>query len=478
MTGGVRVRLAVTGGVVAVALLLGTLALKAAFGLLLEDDSLVLGMVATVGGCAMAAVGALVAARTGNPMGWLLLAIPLGTGISQVAQSLAEHGAPRGAGYVPFTHWLSQWPFFASLILLEAIFFLYPTGAIPSPRWGWVWRVYVTAGVVTVVGFALNPYREDVRGVVVSNPFGVEAIRGPLGVVLGVSGIVVVASSFASFASLAARYRGAGNEERQQLRWLFAVGAIGAALFVALIVTASLIGGENAFNTIALLLLAIDVVVGIPLAIAVAVLRYRLYDLDVVVKKTVVLGLVAAFIAAVYAAIVVGIGTLVGRRSSGVLSFAAAAAMAVLFQPARDRARRVADRLVYGTRATPYEVLADFSERVGEAYMADNVLPRMARVLAEGSGAESATVWLSVGDQVRPEATFPQDAVAPAELPDDGVEVRHRGELLGGLSVRMPPSDPMNPTRAKLVADLAGQAGFVLRNVRLVEELRASRQRI
>jgi signal transduction histidine kinase len=478
VTDGARTRVAVTTGVAAVVLLLAPPALKAALGIPLVWVDLALGIVATIGGCAMAAVGALVAARTRNPIGWLLLAIPLGTGVSQVAQTLAEYGAPRHAGYAQSMHWLSQWPFFVSLILLVAIFFLYPTGTIPSPRWRWVWRAYVTAGVVTVIGFAVNPYREDIGGVVVTNPFGVEAIRGPLGVVLAISGIVVVLSSFASFTSLVARYRGVGGEGRQQLRWLFAVAAVGAALFVTMIVTVSLFGDRTAFDDVAMMLLVTDVVVGIPVATAVAILKYRLYDLDVVVKKTVVFGLVAAFIAVVYAAIVVGIGALVGSQGSGVLSFAAAAALAVLFQPARDRARRLADRLVYGTRATPYEVLADFSERVGEAYVADDVLPRMARVLAEGTGAESATVWLHVGNRMRPEATFPQDAESAAELPVDAVEVRHRGEVLGALSVRMPASDPMTVTRAKLVADLAAQAGFVLRNVRLIEELRASRQRI
>ena len=477
MTDRTRTRLAVTTGVVAAVLLLGPPAMKAAFGVPFVWVDLPLGIVATVGGFAMAAVGALVAARTGNPIGWLLLAIPLGTGVSQVAQTLAEEGAPRHAGYAQFTHWLSQWPFFVSLILLVAIFFLYPTGTIPSPRWRWVWRAYVTAGVVTVVGFAVNPYREDLDGVVMTNPFGIEAIRGPLGVVLGVSGIVLVMSAFASFAFLVVRYRGAGGEERQQLRWLFTVGAVGAALFVTMIVTVSLFGDRTAFDDVAMMLLVIDVVVGIPVATAVAILKYRLYDLDVVVKKTVVFGLLAAFIAAVYAAIVVGIGTIVGSRGSGALSFVAAAALAVLFQPARDRARRLADRLVYGTRATPYEVLADFSERVGEAYVADDVLPRMARVLAEGTGAESATVWLSVGDRMRPEATFPEGAPLDV-LPADAVDVRHRGEALGALSVTMPANDPLTLTRAKLVADLAGQAGFVLRNVRLIEELRASRQRI
>jgi signal transduction histidine kinase len=190
----------------------------------------------------------------------------------------------------------------------------------------------------------------------------------------------------------------------------------------------------------------------------------------------------------VYAVVVGGVGAIVGDRNSTILSFAAAAVLAVAFQPARDRARRLADRLVYGKRATPYEVLAEFSERMSESYATDDVLPRMAEILRAGTGASSAAVWLRVGSALRPEAAAGDvverelTGVAGDGLPhllgEHAVEVRDQGELLGALSVVMPPSDPMNPAKDKLVRDLAAQAGLVLRNVRLIEELRASRQRL
>jgi signal transduction histidine kinase len=225
--------------------------------------------------------------------------------------------------------------------------------------------------------------------------------------------------------------------------------------------------------------------VGIPLipaAAAIAIMKYRLYDIDVVIRKTVVLGTIAVFITSVYMALVVGpillIGSGGGSRESVVLSAIAAAVVAVAFQPVRQRANRFADRLVYGKSATPYEVLSEFSGRVGEAYAADDVLPRMAQVLAAGTGAEAAAVWLRVGGELRPTAVWPVEVSVPTELPPDAVDVLHQGDLLGALSVAMPPSDPMDPAKRKLVEDLASQAGLVLRNVRLIEELRASRQRL
>jgi signal transduction histidine kinase len=143
----------------------------------------------------------------------------------------------------------------------------------------------------------------------------------------------------------------------------------------------------------------------------------------------------------------------------------------------RRWARRLADRLVYGKRATPYEVLAEFSERLGTTYADEDVTARMAQLLREATGADAAHVWLSVGGRLQPVASAPS-AAPQASWPTDGVDVHYRGEKLGGLSVVMPANDPLDPTRAKLITDLAAQAGPVLENVRLIEELRASRRRI
>ncbi len=148
-------------------------------------------------------------------------------------------------------------------------------------------------------------------------------------------------------------------------------------------------------------------------------------------------------------------------------------------------------------RAAPYEVLSEFSERLGNAYANEELLPRMTRALAGGTGAVRADAWVRIGDELVPEARWPQDAeplpsMAAAE--DDAGEVspsgmrepiRHQGELLGALSIVKRPGESLTPTEEKLVRDLAGQAGLVMRNVALTEQLmdhidqlRASRERL
>jgi signal transduction histidine kinase len=196
----------------------------------------------------------------------------------------------------------------------------------------------------------------------------------------------------------------------------------------------------------------------------------------------------AAFITAVYVAIVVGIGHAVGSDRNLGLSILATALVAVAFQPVRQRVQRFANRLVYGKRATPYEVLSEFSGGMSHAVATEELLPRMAQLVAEGVGAAEVDVWLRVGSEMVLEAMWPQpDGLRTAVRPtvregnltvDDAIPVRHRGELLGLLGVRKSAGDVLTPSDSKLLEDLASQAGLVLRNVRLIEELRTSRQRL
>ena len=287
------------------------------------------------------------------------------------------------------------------------------------------------------------------------------------------------------------------GERRQQLKWfMFAAGlsAAGLVIYAVSQLTLGASAATQAPSAIAILGLA-----ALPVGAAVAVFKYRLYDIDLVISRTLVYGSLAVFITAVYVAIAVGIGALIGgggKPNLG-LSILATAVVAVGFQPVRERVQKVANRLVYGKRATPYEVLSQFSQRVAESYAADDVLPRMARVLAEGTGAQRADVWLRDGDVLRAAASWPpaeegERSVVLSngslrELPraDRVVEVRQQSDLLGALSIQKRAGEALSPIEEKLLDDLAHQAGLVLRNVGLttslaarLEELRASRQRL
>jgi signal transduction histidine kinase len=424
-------------------------------------------------------LGALIAAhRPSNPIGWLFCGVGLSFGLAALSTEWATSAFVERPGMLPFggfMSWLGTFTWSPGiLVLFTFLILLFPDGHLPSRRWRPVAWLSGVALFLVVVPIAVMGWA--VRGPLLVNLSESAPASAPtsfkIGYNLQVAGVLLMfVLGLAAAASLVVRLRRARGDERQQLRWIAFAAAIGIA---CVILSSPLFHLPSALGSVGIPL--------IPAAAAIAIMKYRLYDIDVVIRKTVVLGTIAVFITSVYMALVVGpillIGSGGGSRESVVLSAIAAAVVAVAFQPVRQRANRFADRLVYGKRATPYEVLSEFSGRVGEAYAADDVLPRMAQVLAAGTGAEAAAVWLRVGGELRPTAVWPVEVSVPTELPPDAVDVLHQGDLLGALSVAMPPSDPMDPAKRKLVEDLASQAGLVLRNVRLIEELRASRQRL
>ena len=443
-------------------------------------------------GASFSTIGVLVTrSRSENRIGWLFLAI----GVIEALTAALNHYAIVGLtqqdelpGAI-WAGWLGYWS--VSFVVPSGLFLLllivFPDGHAVSRRWAWLaWAGLAFSTLFALSEIFLLPRMEVTTGIEIDNPTNVASSEGPEYV--WVFGMAIL---LGGVAALITRYRRSHGEERQQLRlFVFAVAiAIGSLALLVLFFFA--IGAPEPeprwFTVAATAVPLVGIGVGVPAACGVAVLRYRLWDLDIVIRKTVVVAVVTALITALYVAIVGGIGALVGSRLDTALAFAGAAVLAVAFQPIRRRAGSFADRIVYGKRATPYEVLSDFSGRVGEAYADDDVLPRMAQILGAGTGADAATVWLRVGGDLRPAASWPHDrGLHPAAFRGDTIphlgepafEVRHRGELLGALSLSLPANDPMDPTKERLVRDLASQAGLVLRNVRLIEELRASRQRL
>ena len=198
-------------------------------------------------------------------------------------------------------------------------------------------------------------------------------------------------------------------------------------------------------------------------------MKYRLYGFDLVVRRTLVFGALAAVITATYLGVVVLIGTT--ATESLVPSLIATAIVAALFQPLRRRVVRLADRLVFGRRAEPYEVLARFSDRVGASYAADDVVPRTARVIAEGVGATHVEIWLRTGGEAHLAAAWPDEDV-PSTDPDVRA-IASQERSLGEIRLWTVPGQPLRPAEEKLVTDLAAQTALVVRNLALTSELRA-----
>ena len=357
------------------------------------------------------------------------------------------------------------------------IFLLFPTGLVPSPRWRPILWAIVAGCVAGALGGAILPTLygiDSIANPVFAAPFNVGDWLVEIGFYIVMAGVV------ASVASLFIRFRRSTADERQQLKWFI----YAAVATVVLVLPAWIVDS----STPILYILAAIGAPFIPLAVGIAILKYRLYDIDVVINKTVVYGSLGLFISGVYVAIVVGIGSLVGRgdQSNVALSIMATAVVAVAAQPVRARLQRMANRLVYGERASPYDVLTQLAERVGGAYATEDVLPRTARVIAEGTAAR-ADVWLRFGEELRLAARWPSDGedraepirlngahgIEPIRGADRSLPIFHQGDLLGAIAVTKPPAEPLTPAEDKLLDDLTSQAGLVLRNVGLTAELQA-----
>ncbi len=408
---------------------------------------------------AYSAVGLVVAVRApAHPAGWLMLTIGLVWSLGVTPPSPAD----SALSWAGSAFWVLPFGLMGTHLLLRL-----PNGELASPRWRVLSRLSTAAIAVTIFGLFFDP---ETRG----NPVANRSLA-----MFGLFGLIALALCIlASVVSLFVRRRRADAVERHQLRWIAAGGLVFFVGWLVSIVVSIVwhVPDRSTASTI-LGFATITAYAAVPVGIGFAILKYRLFDIDVVIRKAVIVAVLAVFFTVVYALIVGVIGAAVGSRSTPALSFVAAALVAIGIQPVLARARRFADRVVYGKRATPYEVLSDFGRQLGGTYAADDVLPRIARVLHDGIGASRARVLLRIGDEFRRVAMWPPDA--DADGGDDlSIEVRDQGEVLGALVVSMPANDPIDDAKAKLVADLAAQAGLVLRNVRLVEELRASQRRI
>ncbi len=434
-----------------------------------------------------------------NRVGWLLLGIGLAWAYSAVLDSytllaLVDHPGSLPGGFqvqsISSASWLLPIGVMGIFLIL-----LFPDGRLPSPRWRVLAWTGAAAIVLGTIGIALAPGRvEDVPVPTAENVLAVEAL-GPvviavLVVVLPLLPLCILAAAVA----LVLRFRRSTGVERLQLKWLTTAGAFVAVAYLLTMATSlpTAFGAVPAadferwitvLQNVSLLSFGL-----IPLAIGVAISRHGLYGIDAIISRTLVFGVLAVFITGVYVGIVVGVGALVGQqRPSVALSVLATAVVAVAFQPVRSRVQRWANRLVYGERATPYEVLSDFAGRMTGAYPTAELLPRMAQMVGRCLGGARVEVWLADGPVLVREVGWPDDIDVGAEvaLADAGtlpvdcqVEVRHHDELLGLLTVTKPAGEPVTPPEQALLEHVASQAGLVLRNLRLIEDLRSSRERL
>ena len=365
-----------------------------------------------------ATVGAVLASRRPrHPVGWLLLGVGLALNVSLLVQSYVKYGLLARPGSLPAARYLAGFAYSTVLIWVSCagfVLLLTPTGSLASRRWRWWARVAAAAPVVVVLGSVVqpDPLAPDYRG----NPLAVPALARVLAVPAVAGVVVVLASLLVGAGSLVVRFRRARGTERQQLRWLAYAAALAAVLLLVALVAAFVVAKDDVvFGSMAL------AVALLPLATGAAILRYRLYDLDRIISRTLAYGLLTVLLGGGYAGVVLGLGQLLGRRSTLAVAVATLA-VAAAFQPARRRIQRAVDRRFNRRRYDAARTIAAFSARLRQQIDLDTLAAELLAVVEQTMQPTSVLLWLrpSVGASAEQGsrrasgAASPRTAAAPS----------------------------------------------------------------
>jgi hypothetical protein len=377
-----------------IAMLVGSAALN-------RDDEFAAGIVLAVWLTVLAAVGALVAGkRKENPVGWLLLSAAVLISLFLFADAYASYSLQFGHGPLPldrFMAWLTLWvtvPGFGAFIF---VFLLFPDGRLLSPRWRWLVWLGIAGLSALFFGFATRPGPVD-SVPTLDNPLGVQAAEGLARFLTEgpgslLDGLVVLAA----VVSLVLRIRRSRGTQRQQMRWfvfsvVLFVAVFGAAQILWAVIEEPESGGPaNTFGFLAIMLSLIF----IPVSMGIGILRYRLYDIDVIVNKTLVYGGLTAVLALAYLGIVVALQNVIPAADDSDLTIAGSTlAVAALFRPLRARVQGFIDRRFYRRKFDAQRTLESFSSRLREDVDLDHLSADLLDVVRDTMQPAHASLWL------------------------------------------------------------------------------------
>jgi hypothetical protein len=342
-----------------------------------------------IGFVVYAAVGGLIADRyPRNPVGWLFCVIGVVFAAGDFASDYADRGGNPGATALAVFN-TATGP--TTLVILALALMLFPTGRFLSAGWRRAAAFVIAANVVLSLVLALEPGKLFANSGV-ENPLGVDAAAGLLHALADAGGLVLAATVLIALAAIVARFRAARGIERQQLKWLALLAVLGVAVLALLLVIAQFANLDTGTGQV-----AAGVVLGLlsmapALAAAVAILRYRLYDVDVVINRALVYGALTALLGATYLGLVLLIGLAVGK--SGFAVAVSTLAVAALFRPARARVQAAVDRRFYRRRYDAEQALAGLGARLRDQVELDALSRELRGVVDECLQPAHVSLWL------------------------------------------------------------------------------------
>ena len=362
-------------------------------------------LAARIGWGAYPTVGAVIVARQPhNRIGWLCCAVGLLLGPAFFAQDYAWYallhapGLPGGWAMA----WLGQWPWYIALGAISFLLLVFPTGRLVSPRWRPVaWALVGDIAALWVwAAFAPRPL-ETIGLERLTNPLGLQQAEAAFKLLFGVAFPVGALLAVVSVVSMVVRFRRARGVERQQLKW-FTYAAVLVTLLWLIFFAAGL---ERWLPSVLMQVISEIWLGGIPVAIGIAVLRYRLYDIDRLIHRTLVYGLLTFLLGAVYAGLVLVLGQLFGGVGTEPPSWAVAGAtlaVAALFQPARRRIQTVVDRRFNRRKYDAARTVEAFSARLRDEVDLDALAAELLAVTDQSMQPTTVSLWLRPAPQAPP----------------------------------------------------------------------------
>lgn len=424
-------------------------------------------------------VGALIAVRQPrNPIGWLFIAVSwlsaltlLALGYEAADETFLAAASLPGLDVV---RWVGIWVWIPPTVIpFTFLLLLFPDGTLLSPRWRPVaWAAGLgLAGVVVASGLHPGPlYDPPERGL---NPLGIPGAAAALEIVLYVTGSLLVLSVVGSVVSMIVRFRRSSGVERQQLKWLTYAGVLVLVGFVLSGVVVGIWPDNPSTNEISIIITSLTTV-GIVLATGVAILRYRLYDIDLLINRTLVYGALSTIVLVLYVLVVGGLGALFQARGSLSVSLVATGLVAAFFEPLRGRLQKGINRLMYGERDEPYAVLSRLGRRLEATLAPDAVLPIVVETVAQALKLPYVAVALKEGQGYRVATAIGEPVADPFILP-----LTYQAETIGQLICAPRGSnEPFGAAEQRLLEDVAHQAGVAVHAVQLTADLQRSRERL
>jgi signal transduction histidine kinase len=423
-------------------------------------------------------LGALVVSRQPNNLiGWLFLIVGLFEGLSSFAAGYSLFGSalwnrePYPGADIAI--WLNLWIWMPAIFLpTTLILLLFPNGKLPSNRWRPVAWMTVLGMAAVMLSRALHPGPVESWGPEI-NPLTFGISPGFLEVVLNLGTLLLIVAMIASIIALIGRFRRSRGVERQQIKWLVYAGMIMVLGFVVTGILWFSFPANPLVQELSIVLTGVTVLI-IGVGAGVAIARYNLYDIDLIINRTLVYVTLTAVIIVLYAVLVGGVGALMQAQSNWIVALAATVVVAILFQPLRERLQKGVNRLLYGQRDEPFEVLSDLGQRLEGTLSPDMVYPTLVETVADTLKLPYAAIAVQGEAGLRLADSYGRPVGDLIVFP-----LTYQGEMIGQLEVApRRPGESLSEADMRLLRNIASQAGTAVHAVQLTSDLQRSRRQL